>query len=56
VPSADEWLVARVKQVDESAEARAVAVVTGDRKVADRARHRGAEIVGPRALLERCTG
>ena len=50
-PSADDWLLERLKSADDPT---LVAVVTADRKVADRARHRGAEIVHPRVFLERC--
>ena len=50
-PSADEWLVTEVKRLVGERE---VAVVTADRKVADRSRHRGARIVPPRELLGRC--
>ena len=49
--SADDWLVARVKAAEDPS---LIAVVTADRKVADRARHRGAAIVHPRAFLEQC--
>lgn len=51
-PSADDWLVDEVKR--QVAEARSVAVVTADRKVAGRSRHRGAQVVAPRELLGRC--
>jgi hypothetical protein len=51
-PSADEWLLARVKEAEDP---RRVGVVTCDRKVADRARHRGARVYSPRAFLDRCT-
>ena len=50
--SADEWLLAQVR-------ARAgeeVAVVTADRPLADRARHRGARVVAPRDFVRRCLG
>ena len=50
-PSADAWLVEQVRAREEP-----VAVVTGDRQVADRARHRGAHVVAPSALLGRCLG
>ena len=50
-PSADDWLVKRVRSSDRPAE---LAVVTGDRKVAGRARHAGARIVTPRAFLGLC--
>jgi hypothetical protein len=52
-PSADEWLLARVRAAEDP---RRVAVVTCDRKVADRARHGGARVYSPRAFLDRCTG
>ena len=51
-PSADDWLLARLKAEQDPSLA---AVVTADRKVAERARHRGAAIVHPGAFLERCT-
>lgn len=50
-PSADEWLVRRVKDTPRGSP---VAVVTADRKLAARARHHGAEIVSPRDFAERC--
>ena len=49
-PSADEWLLEQVRAHAE------VAVVTADRKLAGRARHRGARVVSPREFLRRCTG
>jgi predicted RNA-binding protein with PIN domain len=52
-PSADDWLA---QQVRARAEAEPVAVVTADRKVAARARHRGARVVSPGELLRRCEG
>jgi len=52
-PSADDWLLARVRSADDPGR---IVVVTADRKVADRARHRGARVFTPRAFLERCTG
>jgi len=52
-PSADAWLVEQVKVREAQAP---VAVVTADRRVRDRARHLGAQVVTPRALLGRCTG
>ena len=48
--SADEWLIERVRAHAE------VAVVTADRKLAGRARHRGARVVSPREFLRRCKG
>jgi predicted RNA-binding protein with PIN domain len=50
-PSADDWLA---REVRARAEAEPVAVVTADRKVAARARHRGAQVVSPGELLRRC--
>jgi len=50
-PSADEWLLAAVR---EAADPAALVVVTADRQLADRARHRGARVVSPRAFLARC--
>ena len=50
-PSADEWLVA---EIHHRAGEHEVAVVTADRKLADRSRHRGARVVSPRELLGRC--
>jgi hypothetical protein len=50
-PSADDWLVAQVRA---SPAPDCLAVVTADRAVAGRARHRGAQVVSPRAFLARC--
>jgi hypothetical protein len=50
-PSADDWLLAQVRASEQPGE---LAVVTADRAVAARARHRGAQVVGPRAFLARC--
>lgn len=52
-PSADAWLIDQVKVRRANT---CVAVVTADRRVADRARHQGAMVVAPRALLGRCMG
>ncbi|HSJ99325.1 MAG TPA: NYN domain-containing protein [Myxococcota bacterium] len=51
--SADEWLIRAVRQ---AADPGRIAVVTADRQLADRARHRGARVIGPRAFRERCEG
>jgi predicted RNA-binding protein with PIN domain len=51
--SADEWLIRAVRQAPDPGR---VAVVTADRQLADRARHRGARVIGPRAFRERCGG
>jgi hypothetical protein len=48
-PSADEWLLRRAGEAGPG-----VAVVTADRRLADRARARGATIVSPRDFLARC--
>lgn len=50
-PSADDWLVRRVRQASEPER---LAVVTGDRQVQGRVRHAGARVVSPRAFLARC--
>jgi len=50
-PSADDWLVRRVKEMPRG---EAVAVVTADRQLADRARHHGAEVISPRDFANRC--
>jgi predicted RNA-binding protein with PIN domain len=50
-PSADEWLLAEVR---EAADPSAIVVVTADRQLRDRVRHRGARVVSPRAFLARC--
>ena len=49
-PSADDWLL---RQLGERP-AGEVAVVTADRRLAERARRRGAAIVSPAAFLARC--
>jgi len=49
-PSADEWLLARIRERDPAQ----VAVVTADRRLAARARSRGAMVVAPAAFLARC--
>jgi hypothetical protein len=51
-PSADEWLLERVR---DGGAARELRVVTADRRLAARARSRGAEVVAPSAFLARCT-
>jgi predicted RNA-binding protein with PIN domain len=50
-PSADEWMLTRLTEAPDPAQ---VVVVTADRKLAARARHRGATVVSPRAFLARC--
>ncbi len=49
-PNADEWLLAQIR--DRGAEG--ITLVTADRRLADRARHRGAEVVAPAEFLARC--
>jgi hypothetical protein len=49
-PSADAWLLERLAQED----AACVRLVTADRRLANRARARGAQVVSPRAFLELC--
>jgi len=49
-PSADEWMLRRVRE----AGAGGAAVVTADRRLAARARARGATVVSPRDFLARC--
>ena len=50
-PSADDWLLAAVRDAADPAQ---VVLVTADRQLADRARHRGAQVVAPRSFLARC--
>ena len=50
-PSADDWLLAAVRDTEDPA---SIVVVTADRQLADRARHRGARVMSPRAFLARC--
>jgi predicted RNA-binding protein with PIN domain len=50
-PSADDWLLDAVRATDDPA---SIVLVTADRQLADRARHRGARVVSPRAFLARC--
>jgi predicted RNA-binding protein with PIN domain len=50
--SADAWLVERVGASEEPGR---IAVVTADRQVAGRVRHRGAQVHSPRDFLARCS-
>jgi hypothetical protein len=50
-PSADEWLLARLRT---SREPERMALVTADRKLASRARQRGAQVIAPHAFLALC--
>jgi predicted RNA-binding protein with PIN domain len=49
-PSADEWLLAEIRERDPAQ----VALVTADRRLAARARSRGVEVIAPAAFLARC--
>jgi predicted RNA-binding protein with PIN domain len=51
--SADAWLVERVAAAEDPER---IAVVTADRQVAGRVRHRGAQVHSPRDFLARCSG
>lgn len=51
--SADEWLLAAVRMAPEPGR---VAVVTADRRLRDRLRDRGAQVVSPGAFAARCRG
>lgn len=50
-PDADAWLLRAVRDSDDPGR---VAVVTADRRLADRARHRGAQVVSPARFLDAC--
>lgn len=50
-PSADEWILREIRAVEDPNQ---IALVTADRKLADRARHRGARIVEPATFVARC--
>jgi len=52
-PSADAWLLARVRDADDPTQ---IAIVTADRRLAARARHHGARVVAPIEFLRRCPG
>ena len=52
-PSADAWLLARVRAAEDPGQ---IAVVTADVRLAERARRRGARVVGPGEFLRRCSG
>ena len=52
-PCADDWLLERVKR---AAQPERIAVVTADRRLAARVRHRGAQVVAPADFLGRCAG
>jgi hypothetical protein len=49
--SADDWIVARVSQ---DADPTRIVVVSGDRRLTGRTRHKGAAVVSPRLFLEHC--
>jgi len=50
-PSADAWILERLRTHPDP---RGVRVVTADRPLAERARRRGAVVVGPHEFLDRC--
>jgi len=50
-PSADDWILERLRAHPDPG---GVRVVTADRPLAERARHRGAVVVGPHEFLGRC--
>jgi predicted RNA-binding protein with PIN domain len=50
-PSADDWIVKRVRSSEEPTR---IAVVTADHQVAGRSRHRGAQVAAPRDFLALC--
>jgi len=50
-PSADDWILERLRAHPDPG---GVRVVTADRPLAERARHRGAVVVGPHEFLDRC--
>ncbi len=50
-PSADEWLVTRVRASPDPSQ---LVVVTADRKLAGRTRHHGARVASPNEFLDRC--
>jgi hypothetical protein len=50
-PSADDWLVARVRGAEDPSR---LAVVTADRRLAARVRHLGARVAAPAEFLARC--
>jgi hypothetical protein len=49
--SADEWMLAALRAASDPSR---IAVVTADRRLADRARHRGARVVRPTEFAARC--
>jgi hypothetical protein len=49
-PSADAWILSALGESSRGP----VTVVTADRQLAGRARHRGADVIAPRAFLARC--
>lgn len=49
-PSADEWLLGRIRERG----AERIALVTADRRLAARARHHGVAVVAPAEFLARC--
>jgi hypothetical protein len=52
-PSADEWLLSRLRSAPDPSR---VGVVTGDRRLAIRSRRRGARVIAPGEFIDRCRG
>jgi len=52
-PSADEWIISTLKGRDPSVQ---TVVVTADRPLADRARHRGAQVIATDEFVALCGG
>lgn len=50
-PSADAWILREIRAAEDPGQ---IALVTADRRLADRARHRGAQIVAPALFVARC--
>ena len=50
-PSADDWLLSAVREAER---AESIAVVTADRRLADRVRRRGGTVMTPRSFIARC--
>ena len=53
-PSADDWLVRRVREVREAQGGEHLTVVTADRRLADRLRAQDVEVETPSVFLARC--
>lgn len=55
-PSADDWIVKRVRAEQDGPDAARIAVVSGDRRLTGRAGHYGAAVVSPRLFIRHCQG